>query len=187
MYIFTCVQPSPFPVLAQDGAVMTIDGAGHNILPTVNFQASNLTDKKIEATRNGKIEIGLVRVRSRAATFPIFLFKFGGMVFDVPFSIGLEADNKRASLTHALSHADSLTRNATWGLTLETVERTTHMTKSIRMIAPSPRFWKAAADSLLGSAGLTREMQHDMLQRLYSKYPMPSQLFRRAVYVEKFR
>ncbi|MEX1236527.1 MAG: hypothetical protein WEB56_16210 [Roseovarius sp.] len=187
MYIFACEQPSPFPILPQDGAVMTIDSTGNDFLPTVHFQTSNLTSAEIEATQNGKIEIGLVHVKSRAATFPIFVFKVAGMIFEVPFSIGMEPENEREHLIHALSHAGSLTRDTTWALTLETVDRITHTTKSIRVIEPSPRFWKAAAASLMGSVDLTQDMEHDMLQRVYSKYPAPSQLLRRAAHVEKFR
>ncbi len=187
MFILACGQPSPSPILAQDGAVMTIDGDGPDLLATAKIQVANLTDTEIKAAQNGKIKIALVNVRSRAGSFPIFLFKIGGMVLDAPVSLGLAAADERERLTHALLHAGGLTRNATWRLTIEIVERSTHTTQSIRMIAPSSRFWRAAADALLGSVDLSGQQQQEMLRRLYLKYPAPSQLLRRAVHVEEFR
>ena len=186
MQIFAVGQTSPLPVPAHDGAVMTIEDAGHDILTTARFSASNLTDKEITAANTGKIEVGLVRVTSRDVTFPVFLFKFAGMVFDAPFSIGLEAEDKRERLVHALSHVGNLTRSEPWSSTREPGERTTCTTKSIRMIAPSPRCWRSAPAALRRSATLSEEVQQDMLERLFLRYPSPSQLFRRAVHVEKF-
>ena len=186
MNTITHVGISSLPPFSADAAVMSIEGDERNISASFRIQYTNLSEKDVAAVQNGKIRIGHVRVACRGGAFPLFLFRFRTLVFDAPFSLGLETSDSRGRLARTLSRSHELNHATTWPLMIEATERTTHLIRARRVITPSPRFWQGVANSLQDSANVTRETQADTLQRLNARYPAPSKLFRRARNIETF-
>ena len=186
MFVFSTGAPSPSPVLPTEGAALVLDAQDNALHAQVLLQVAGLTTGETAAFRQGALELGLVYASCPKGKMPFVLVRTPRMSFSMAFSLGVEPVQRQQALSAVLQQAAGLSNDATWGLHLELVDRTTHTTSGMRLIGPSPRLWQELATRLLQSRSIDAAAQQRLTDDLYRRFPDEDRLWRRAVVRQRF-
>ncbi|WP_407496489.1 hypothetical protein [Pseudooceanicola sp. MF1-13] len=134
---------------------MHIDAKASHLHVSCQAQFDEPTKSEIQDFRKGHYLLTQVSVPAGSGSFPIFIARFGALVIETPYCLGLEDPTIRNRVQVALDPMHRLTASASWPIFYELLDRSCHQARDTGLIVISPRFWEGAAKAILASASVT--------------------------------
>ncbi|WP_171123557.1 MULTISPECIES: hypothetical protein [unclassified Ruegeria] len=175
----------PDAALLNDGGSLHITASQNGVLECSAINCvSSVSAQEIDGWQDRMFHVGISVFGQDDRNVVFFTFKFDGGCFACPFALGPESEQNKALILDALLNVSDLNDDFTWPIYLSLVDKTAMKEVALRFSAMTPEFWRAATEAIYSSVDVSPSEYPRMLEGVYSLYPSPEHIYRKAHYFE---